>query len=452
MQKVWKRTKPQVKAWALLMDKTIREVLFGGGAGGAKTYLGCMWLIIMCQKYPGTRWLMGRTVLKRLKETTLRTFFDITTDLQISHLYKYKQMDGIIQWKNGSEIILKDLSHKPSDPNYDALGSLEITGGFIDEANQVTNKCKGIVLSRMRYRLDEYGLMPKLLMSCNPAKNWVYSVFYKPWKEGNEDKGRRYVQALAKDNPFLPSSYIDTLKSLDRAARERLLYGNWEYDDDPMLIFDFEGVHDMHTNAHDEREDWYMTCDIARYGKDKTVVMLWKGLQLVGVYSWGKASTTESAETIITIAESNRVGRSHVLIDEDGVGGGVLDQVPGAKGFMGASAIIMPREAKRLAKMKKESELGIGFGNLRAQCVFGMAHRIDAREVSISDGVDVEDRERLYEELSYFRKSDKEGRAYVEKKSLMIERLGRSPDYADAFWMREYFELRKVMQFRTFSV
>ena len=59
-----------------LKDDCTTEVLYGGAAGGGKSALGCLWLIENCQKYKGSRWLMGRSKLKTLKETTLNTFFE----------------------------------------------------------------------------------------------------------------------------------------------------------------------------------------------------------------------------------------------------------------------------------------------------------------------------------------------------------------------------------------
>src|SRR5688572_23422807 len=144
----------QQHAVYFLKDDITEEVLYGGAAGGGKSALGCLWLIEMCQKYPGTRWLMGRSKLKTLKETTLNTFFELATLLKLGGQFNYKSAEHIIHWKNGSEIILKDLFLYPSDPNFDSLGSLEITGAFIDECSQVAYPAWQIVKSRIRYKLN----------------------------------------------------------------------------------------------------------------------------------------------------------------------------------------------------------------------------------------------------------------------------------------------------------
>ena len=60
-------TKKQTEALDYLEDSSTNELLFGGGAGGAKSFLGCVWIILSCLKYPCTRWVIGRSKLKALK-------------------------------------------------------------------------------------------------------------------------------------------------------------------------------------------------------------------------------------------------------------------------------------------------------------------------------------------------------------------------------------------------
>jgi phage terminase large subunit len=68
-------TEKQTEAIEALEDHTTNDLLFGGGAGGGKSAFGCFWQIRRRLQYPGTRGLIGRAVLKTLKETTLVTFF-----------------------------------------------------------------------------------------------------------------------------------------------------------------------------------------------------------------------------------------------------------------------------------------------------------------------------------------------------------------------------------------
>ena len=70
-------TKTQGQALEYLFDNNTTEVLYGGAAGGGKSFLGCAWIILLCLKYPKTRYLIGRSKLDSLKKTTFLTFLDV---------------------------------------------------------------------------------------------------------------------------------------------------------------------------------------------------------------------------------------------------------------------------------------------------------------------------------------------------------------------------------------
>ena len=77
---------------------TAFETLYGGAAGGGKSWLGCLWLLMCCIRYPGSRWLMGRAIAKTLKETTLNSFFDVCSflGLKAGEDYVYNGQTGQI--------------------------------------------------------------------------------------------------------------------------------------------------------------------------------------------------------------------------------------------------------------------------------------------------------------------------------------------------------------------
>ena len=132
--------KKQTIALDFYEDKYTREIIFGGGAGGGKSILLSYLALKNSLKYDKSRWLLGRSKLKTLKETTLQSFFKVCQIQGIKQGTHYtyngssaKENPNAIEFYNGSVILLRDLFYYPSDPNFDELGSLEITGGFVDE-------------------------------------------------------------------------------------------------------------------------------------------------------------------------------------------------------------------------------------------------------------------------------------------------------------------------------
>ena len=382
--------------------------------------LGCYWIAKSALKYKGTRWLIGRAKLKTLKETTLNTLFEVFKMQGITTaMYNYNQTSGIISFSNGSEIYLKDLFYYPSDPNYDELGSLEITGAFIDEANQLVKKAKEVVKSRIRYKLDDYGLIPKVLMTCNPSKNWIYKDYYKPYTSNELRKDWAFVPSLVQDNPDISKHYIDNLNSIqDKAIRERLL-GNWDYDLNPARLMPYDACYNLFTNDHVKGGTKYITADIARFGKDKTVIIVWDGFKAIEVVVHKTNTITEAADNIKSLANRYGIPISQVVCDEDGIGGGVVDMLR-CKGFIA-------------------NKTSSTYANTKAECYFMLAEKVNKAEMHIR----CDDMEMIIQELQAIERAniDKDTKPSINSKESQKQILGRSPDYADALMMRMYFEV-----------
>jgi hypothetical protein len=410
-----------------LFDDNTRQILYGGSAGGGKSWVGASWLIIMSLKYPGTRYLMGRSKLDALKKTTLLTFFEVCQawNIKANVHYKYNAQSNVITFFNDSQIILKDLFLYPSDRNFDSLGSLEITGAFIDEANQITEKAKNVVASRIRYKLDENNLVPKMLMTCNPAKNWVYTEFYKPAIENRIREGFMFIPALVTDNKFISKHYEEQLKGLDIVSQQRLLYGNWEYDDSDDILIEYDAILRSFDSKVDEGER-YITCDVARFGKDKSVVILWNGLNAVSFKTFDTNTITQLAEYITTLQRDYSVNLGNIIVDEDGVGGGLKD-ILRCKGFT--------NNARALK--------GENYTNLKTQVYYKMASMMNKGQVSLS-AKDIELKNTIIQELEQVKRTkiDSDAKLSMLSKDKVKEMLGRSPDYSDAIAMRFYYEIR----------
>ena len=433
-----KLSKKQTIALDYLEDTQTNEILFGGSAGGGKSILGCYWLAKSAFKYPNTRWLMGRAKMKTLKETTYQSFLKVA---QIQGLKagthfivtaaNHKENPNCIVFPNRSVIMMKDLFYYPSDPNFDELGSLELTGAFIDEANQITQKAKSIVRSRIRHRLGENSLVPKLLMTCNPAKNWTFTEFYKPWRDGRLDSSKQFIQSLVTDNPNIEPAYIQNLEQLtDHAIKQRLLFGNWDYDNDPAAICDFDAISDLFTNDHVKGQGQRaISADLAMQGRDRFVAGFAHG-NVISVEIDMEQSTGRSIELALKqLKVEKRVPNSRIVADVDGLGNYLESYLTNIKAFRGGRSALKKRD----------------FSNLKSECGFKLAELINKRGLRIVCSPEQE--EAIKQELTTCLKRDKIDKDTTRKslipKDQMKALLGHSPDYMDMLIMMMIFKISK---------
>lgn len=405
-----------------------------------KTALGCYWQLKQRLKYPNTRGLIGRAVLKTLKETTLVSFFQVAKmqGLEAGKHYKYNGQMSQIELFNGSVILLKDLYAYPSDPNFDELGSLEITDAFIDEANQIEDKARNIIKSRIRYQLDENELIPKVLYTCNPAKNWTYSEFYKPQVDGTIAKNKQFIASLIDDNPFISRHYKENLLTLDTVSKERLLFGNWEYSNDPSILIEYDKILDAFNSGYIPTGPHYITCDVARFGSDSTVIGIWDGFR-VKLHQYNGKSVVEVAEIIKQFQAEHQVPNSQIVVDEDGVGGGVVD-ILRCKGFVNNSS---PLE-NPITRQKEN------FDNLKSQCYFKLAELMNDNKIFINASGTT--KEKIIQELEQVKQKsvDNDGKKGVMPKDKVKALIGRSPDFSDCLAMRMIFEYTPKFQVSVF--
>lgn len=429
-----KPTIKQGRAWIKLRDDHTKFLVFGGGAGGGKSWLGCEWLLSMCLAYPGTKWFIGREELKRLMVSSYVTFLKVCAFHNIPRsTWKLNGQYNYIDFTNGSRIDLLDLKFLPSDPLYERFGSTEYTGGWIEEAGEVHFDAFDTLKSRIGRHLNkEYSIPSKIFITCNPKKNWLYIEVYKPWKEKILNPIYYFIQSLYNDNPYTAEEYGENLKLIkDKQKKERLMKGNWEYDDDPALLFDYDSICDIFTNQAN-RGKKYLTIDVAGAGKDKTILFFWDGLFLEDIEVMENISSEELDKILIEC----KIPRSHCLADNDGVGYGLVKDTKGIKGFVNNSSPIKPKS--------KHLENLYNYRHLKAQCWFLLADYVNSGQIGCFRDVPTSVKKLLIEDLEIMKEKDmdKEQKKSVITKEEIKEMMGRSTDLGDAMMMRMWFELK----------
>jgi hypothetical protein len=411
----------QGKAYKLLRDDITRYILFGGGKEGGKSWLGWVWLTLNCMQYEAVRYFVGRDELKRLRNTTLQTFYKMCKYYGISkELYNYQAQDHYIEFVNGSRIDLLELKEKPSDLMYERFGSTEYTGGWIEEGGEVAfgafDSLKAIV---GRHRNEEYNLLGKILITCNPKKNWMYTNIYLPNKRGTLSADYAFVQSLYGDNKYRARDAEKRLSEISNTAqKQRLKFGNWEYADDPDVLLTRGDI--MQCAGGDPQPGThYIGADIARFGSDNTTFALFNGNHLEKLQTYSDRDTSEVADLLNRFLIAQSVVDNHCGIDTVGLGAGVYDSLKD-KGKHCIEIISGAKATKRTDSFE--------FKNLRSQMWWQF--RTDVKERNIV--IDSRDEELLTDLTAPKYEIKNETMIQVEPKDKIKKRIGRSPDKGDA--------------------
>lgn len=165
-------------------------------------------------------------------------------------------------------------------------------------------------------------------------------------------------------------------------------------------------------------------CDVARYGDDDTAMHVRRGSVSLHHESHNGWSTVQTAGRLKQLAAEYgaRCGidgrRVQVKIDDDGVGGGVVDQADGYR--------FDPVNAG--TKAVEED----GYPNRRSELWFVTAELARHRRLSFARLAASDQRELRRQCMAPTWQVDNQGRRVVEPKDRTKKRLGRSPDDMDA--------------------
>ena len=431
----------QKEVCRLWIDKTTTDIAYGGSKGSGKSYLGVSLIFGDAFLYPGTQYFIARKSLTNIRKFTIPSIHEVFSHWKIpDSMWKYNGQDNYYELSNKSRVYLLDAKYLPSDPEYYRFGSMQMTRGWIEEAGEFEEAAKNnLAASIGRWKNDEYQLTAKLLQTCNPSKNYLYRDYYLPNKSNALPLWRKFVQALPQDNKRLADGYLENLeRNLTPNERARLLDGNWEIDTDASALIDYNKIIDTFSNTHVPEGRKCITGDMARLGGDKIVIVEWNGFR--GHVRFYQKQTIDVTVQLIEAARTRlSCGKSDVLIDEDGLGGGAVD-FGGYKGFVNnARPLPSPTNPQKDQKGNIKPE---NFDHQKSQCYYKLAERINANGLLITYDDD-RVREWIIQELEQVKQKrlDSDMKKGVLPKDQVKELIGRSPDFADALMMREAFEL-----------
>jgi len=421
-------SRKQSDAWWLLQKDYVRELLYGGSKGGGKSVFGCFWLYAECyeiarkyvpkpRKNPIPIAFMGRKVAKHFKETTLDTWKRFIPQ-------EYYSING-----DPAEIVIANrvlirTGGLEAKEDLEKFNSAEFARIFVDQAEETSKDDISVLRACLRLIIGKNKVPGKILWTANPAQCWLKSEFIV-----NKSKEKPFVQALPNDNPWLGEGYIKTLKEAFSHRPELLaayLHGSWSALEGAEQVIKDSWVQaaKIRPRINLGTAHKVVTCDPARFGDDETVIYYMEDGIIVDELIYGQKDTVFTASQLILMMDKR--GCNTLVIDDIGVGGGVVDQIRDVRKDKDKSwTIIALNGAEKSLKEK--------YYNKRAE-VWDTAARLfsEGKVVLRCDGkADTVLENQLCVPGYEFRN----GKLLIEKKDAIKKRLGSSPDRADAYIM-----------------
>ena len=234
------------KKQSLLYNSKATEILYGGAAGGGKSYGMRGIAIDYCTRIPGLQVYLFRRLFDDLRKnhvTGTGGFNELLGPLEA--LKVVKMTEDRIKFANGSIIYLCHCQHPDDVKKYQGA---EIHLLLIDELTHFEESIYRYLRARVRVgglKIPEgfTGIVPRIILSSNPGgvgHTWVKSMFIdkcEPYKlyQMPDVEGkmiRQFIPALLQDNPTLNENdpdYKSRLMALGTPDLVKaMLEGNWD--------------------------------------------------------------------------------------------------------------------------------------------------------------------------------------------------------------------------------
>jgi len=187
---------------------------YGGGWGNGKTLVGCLKTYSICSNTPDSRFIVGRQNFTDLRDSTLNDFLELFGAKGPFGEYHAGEMKYVL--KNGSEILFRHFS------NLQSLTNLNLSGGWIDQAEEVGEDAFIFLRGRMRRQ----GVKKRQILATfnMEGHNWIYHY----WKV-TDDPAFHLIEADTYANKkHLPDDYLESLEKLPTEIFNRYVLGGWD--------------------------------------------------------------------------------------------------------------------------------------------------------------------------------------------------------------------------------
>ena len=207
-----------------------RDVLYGGAAGGGKSYAMLVDPLRYCSRSA------HRALILRRSMPELRELIDKSRELYPRAFpgCKFREVEKLWNFPSGAKVEFGFLERDADVYRYQGQAYSWI--GF-DEITHIPTEFSWNYLAS-RLRTTDPDITPYLRCTANPGgvgAHWVKKRYVDPYEPGESFLGddgltRRFIPARLDDNPYLAEDgrYEEMLKSLPEVQRRQLLEGNWD--------------------------------------------------------------------------------------------------------------------------------------------------------------------------------------------------------------------------------
>jgi PBSX family phage terminase large subunit len=418
----------QNKVAEAIRGRQKKLIILAGALGTSKTFGVAALIISLAKQYPGSVIGVGRKNTSEMKRGTMMSFDEAARKMGV---IDFKENRQELTWKfeNGSKILFFEID-RSHDRDFSKIKSMNLTCAFIDEADAVQKEGMLALYGRVG-RANENGAPDFLILACNPNEAWIKEDFYDKHKIDALPHDVEFIEFDMTDS-FLPQSYYAKFDSSPNNWKQRFLYNNWSYGDDDSSMFKYALLDRAHINVLEDGVH-YAALDVARFGTDRSVAALWHGRQLVDVTilkdKEDKITNTALAMLFRDYCINNEVGYENACVDAVGNGSGVVDYLHD-KGFY---------VKEFLAGGKADGN----YNNKRSESTHQLAQDIEKGDVKLFDSCPY--LSELKKELTMQNYEIKDKVLKIESKDKIKERLGMSPDIADAVIMAYSLQLQTDM-------
>ena len=224
------------------------ETLFGGAAGGGKSYGQLIDALLYALKYAGSKQIIFRRTFPDLERSIIR----VSLDLYPREIASYNSSKHIWNFKNGSLI---DFGYIDNEKDVYQYQSAEYDVIRFDELTHFTEYMYTYMISRCR---GANSFPKRMKSSTNPGgvgHMWVKerfvdigpsNVLHTVQNEVGTSTTRLFIPSFVTDNKFLMRTdpdYVKRLDALPEKERKALKEGNWD-------IFDGQYFNEFDRKIH----------------------------------------------------------------------------------------------------------------------------------------------------------------------------------------------------------